>query len=87
MVSIGITFALFCVIIVLSLIKPYLSAGRQFTRNLGYYTIDENINSDDVITHERIEDPELEPLINHAPKPATVASSAIYTATVTEVST
>ena len=64
-ISIGITFAQFCVIVVLSLIKPYLSAGWRCRRNQGYDVINEN--TDDDITHERIEDPGLEPLINYAP--------------------
>ena len=49
-VSIGITFAQFCVIIVLSLIKPCLRAGWRCRRNQGYDVINGNI--DDDITHE-----------------------------------
>ena len=77
MVSIGITFAQFCVIIVWSLIKPYLSAGWRARWNQGHDLIDENIDYD--IAHERIEDPELEPLINFTPRPITMPASAKYT--------
>jgi hypothetical protein len=38
-----------------------------------------NENIDDDIAHERIEDPELEPLINFTPRPITMAASAKYT--------
>ena len=62
MVSIGLTFAQFCVIVVWSLIKPCLSAGWRCRRNQGHGIID-----DDDIAHERIEDPELKPLINGTP--------------------
>ena len=73
-VSIGITFAQFCVIVVLSLIKACLGAVTGWCRrNQGYDVINENV--DDDITHERIEDPELEPLINYTPQPFTVAAS------------
>ena len=78
MVSIGITFAQFCVIVVWSLIKPCLSAGWRCRRNQGHDVIDEIINDND-ITHERIEDPELEPLINDTPRPITMPASAKYT--------
>ena len=78
MVSIGITFAQFCVIVVWSLIKPRLSAGRRCRRNQGHDVIDEIINDDDIV-HERIEDPELEPLINDTPRPITMPASAKYT--------
>ena len=74
MVSIGITFTQFCVIVVWSLIKLYLSAGWRCRRNQGHDVID-----DDDITHERIEDPELEPLINDTPHPITMPASAKYT--------
>ena len=63
-VSIGITFAQFCTIVVLSLIKPCLTAHQRCRRNQGYDVTDDD--NDDDITHERIEDPELEPLINNA---------------------
>ena len=63
-VSIGITFAQFCVIVVWSLIKPYFSAGWRCRQKQTDDVIDEN--SDDDIAHERIEDPELESLITHA---------------------
>ena len=78
MVSISITFAQFCVIIVLSLIKPCLSAGWRCRRNQGHDVIEENIDHDD-IAHERIEDPELEPLINYTSRPFTMSASAKYT--------
>ena len=58
-VSIGITSAQFCIIVVLNLIKP---AGWRCRENQGYDVINENIDND--IAHERIEDPELEPLNN-----------------------
>ena len=77
-VSIGITFAQFCVIVGWSLIKPYLSAGWRCRRNQGHDVIDEVINDDD-IAHERIEDPELEPLINVTPRTITMPASAKYT--------
>ena len=73
-VSIGITFAQFCVIVVLSLIKPCLSAGWRCRRNQGYDVINETI--DDDITHEQIEDPELKPLINYISRSDTMAASA-----------
>ena len=74
MVSIGITFAQFCVIVVWSLIKPCLSAaGWRCRRNQG----DDVFNDD--ITHERIKDPEFEPLINYTPQPVTMSASAKYT--------
>ena len=76
MVSIGITFAQFCVIVVWNLIKPYLSDGWRYRRNQGHDVIDDDI---DDITHERIEDPELEPLINDTPRPITMPASAKYT--------
>ena len=63
--SIGITFAQFCVIVVWSLVKLCLSAGWRCRRNNGYDVIDENIDND--IVHERIEDPEIQPLINYIP--------------------
>ena len=75
-VSIGITFGQFCVIIVLSLIKPCLvclSTGWRCRPSQGYDVIDDDI------TYERIEDPELEPLMNYVPRPVTMAASAKYT--------
>ena len=74
MVSIGITFVQFCVIVVWSLIKPCLSAGWRCRQYQGHDVID-----DDDIAHERIEDPELEPLINDTPRPITMPASAKYT--------
>ena len=74
-VSIGISFAQFCVIVVLSLIMPYIWKCSQ---NQHYDVIDENIEDD--ITHERIEDPELKPLLNnYAPRPNSMTDSAKYT--------
>ena len=64
-VSIGITFIQFCVIVVWSLIKLCLSAGWRCRRNQGFDVINENI--DDDTAHKRIDDPELEPLINYTP--------------------
>ena len=81
-VSIGITFAQFCVIVVWSLIKPCFSTGWRFRWNQGYDVINENI--DDDIAHEWIEDPELKLLINYAPWLVTMAASAKYTAAATK---
>ena len=63
-VSLGLAFAQFCVIVVWSLIKPCFSAGWRYRQKQPYDVIGENI--DDDITHERIEDPELKPLITLA---------------------
>ena len=76
MVSIGITFAQFYVIVVWSLIKPCLSAGWRCRRDR--YQGHDVINDDD-IAHEQIEDPELEPLINDTPRPITMSASTKYT--------
>ena len=79
MVSTGITFAQFCIIVVWSLIKLRLSAGWRCGRNKSNDVIDEVIDVDDIAhvhTHERIEDPELEPLINDTPRPITIPASA-----------
>ena len=78
-VSIGITFTQFCVIVVLSFIKACLSASwiQRCRRYQSDDIINEDIDND--ITHERIEDPELEPLIKYAPQPITMAASAKYT--------
>ena len=64
-VSIGITFAQFCVIVVCSLFPQCFRAGLKYCRHSKVYhdTITENI--DDNIAHERIEDPELESLISY----------------------
>ena len=48
-VSIGVTFAQFCVTVVWSLIKPCLGAGWKCRQNQGY-----DVVTDDDITHERI---------------------------------
>ena len=61
LVSLGFAFAQFCVIVMWSLIKPCFSAGWRCRQKQTY---DENINND--VTHKRIDDPELEPLITHA---------------------
>ena len=60
-----------------SLIKLYLSVGWRCKRNQGQGVINEIIDDDD-IAHERIEDPELEPLIDDTPRPITM-SAAKYT--------
>ena len=61
-----------------SLIKPFLSAGWRCRQNHGHDVIDEIIDDDDIV-HERIEDPELEPLIDDTPRPITMPTSAKYT--------
>ena len=66
-VSIGIVFAQFCIIIILSLIKPCRSISWRCRHKCNSEIIDEN--SDESFTHERIEDPELESLINYASPP------------------
>jgi hypothetical protein len=76
-VSIGITFAQFCIIVVWSLIKHCLGADWWCRRNQDHDVINEIINDD--IAHERIEDPELEPLVNFTPRSITMAASAKYT--------
>ena len=76
MVSIGITFAQFCVILVWSLVKPCLRIGWRCRLNQGNDVIDEIIDDDDIIAHERTEDPELELLINDTPRPITRPASA-----------
>ena len=60
-VSIGIAFAEFCVTVLWSLIKPFSSAVWKCRQRQSYDVFNQDV--DDVITHERIEDPELEPLI------------------------
>ena len=64
-VSIGITFAQFCVIVLCSLFPQCFRAGLKYCRHSKAYhdSITENI--DDNIAHERIEDPELESLISY----------------------
>ena len=74
MVSIGINFTQFCVIVVWSLIRPCLSAGWRCRRNQGHDVID-----DDDIAHEQIEDLELEPLIIDTAQPITTSASVKYT--------
>jgi hypothetical protein len=54
------------------------AARRQ--QNQGHDVTDE----DDDITHKRIEDPELEQLINYTPQPITIAASAKYTTVATK---
>ena len=84
-VSIGITFTQFCIILVWGLIKPCHSACASWRRgqNQRYDVVDENTEDD--ITHERIEDSELEPLISCASQPVIMPASAKYTVTVTKV--
>ena len=60
-VSIGITVAQFCIIVVLSLIKAFLSAHWRCRQNQGYDNIIDDNNN---IAHERIEDPEPDPLFH-----------------------
>jgi hypothetical protein len=72
-VSIGITFTQFCVVIVWSLIKLCLGGGWSCRRKQGHDVIDEDVDDND-IAHERIEDPELEPLINCPPRPIATAT-------------
>ena len=77
LISIGIAFAQFCIIIVLSLIKSCYSAGRRCTQKQPCDKIDNIIkNIEDDIIHERIEDPELEPLMSNAR--SNYASKATY---------
>ena len=59
----SITFAQFCFIVMLSLIKSCPYTDWRCRQNQGSDVINKNI--DDDITHERIEDPELESLINY----------------------
>ena len=75
MVSTGITFAQFCIIVVWSLIKSCLSAGWRWGQNKSNDVIDKIIDDSD-IAHERSEDPELEPLINDSPQPIIILASA-----------
>ena len=63
----------------LSSIKPCISA--RWRRNQGCDFISENIDED--IARKRIQDPELEPLINNATRLVTMAVSAKYYATAT----
>ena len=85
-VSVGINFAQFCVIVVSNLIKPCINAGWRCRQNQSSYDIIDELTREE-IAHERIEDPELESLIKYAPRPVTITASAKYTATVTKVST
>ena len=78
MVSIGITFAQFCIIVVWNLIKPYLSASWRCRQNQSHDVFNEVIDDND-IAYERIEDPELEPLINFTSQTITMPASAKYT--------
>ena len=57
-VSMGITFALFCIIVVLSVTKPCFSAGWRCKWNqLDYDAIDgDSMQPDDDFIHERIKD-------------------------------
>ena len=60
-ISIGIAFTQFWIIVLWNLIKPCISAGRKCKQT------NDAINQEiyDNITHEPIEDPELEPFITH----------------------
>ena len=58
-ISIGIILAKFCVYVVWSLIRPCLGTIRGY-RQIVKQTSE---NIDDVVIHERIDDPELKPLI------------------------
>ena len=60
--SIGFVFVQFCIVVVWSLIKPCLSASAGW-RCSWKQTYDDINSTEDDIAHERIEDPELEPLI------------------------
>ena len=71
-VSLGFAFAQFCVIVVWSLIEPCFSAGWRCRQK------QTNDIIDDDITHERIEDPELKPLITHARSNTYYAPKATY---------
>ena len=65
------------------MIKLCLSIGQRCKRNQGYDVTDDNNANDDDIAHERIEDPEIEPLINYAPQPASMLLLYKYTETAT----
>ena len=67
----------FCSILCHYCVEIDQALPQCWLRNQGHDAIDENI--DDDITHERIEDPELEPLINYTPRPITMAASVKYT--------
>ena len=64
-VSVGFAFAQFCGIVVWSSIKPCFSAGWRCRPQQNENIINEDTSDNSIITHERIEDPELEPLIAH----------------------
>ena len=81
-VSIGITITQVCIVIVLTWIKPYLGTGWRYGQSQRCNDINKIINDDDVI-HERIEDPQLEPSINHTPQPVTMTALAKYTTAAT----
>ena len=55
-------------------------SSEVYRQNQSYDIIDDD---DDDITHEQIEDPEIGPLINYAPRPVTMSTSAKYTKTAT----
>ena len=76
LVSIGIAFVQFCVIVVWSVVKPCFRAGWRCRQKQAYDVINENIDNIDDITHERIEDPELAPLITYTK--SNCASQATY---------
>ena len=69
-VSIGIAFTQFCIVVILNLIKHFCwrCKPKRDHDNI-------NVSSNDSITHERMEDPELESLMNCASPPDTKAAS------------
>ena len=76
-VSVGITLAQVCIIIVLSYSEHCFKFSTGWRCRRSHNVINRII--DDDIAHERIEDPELEPLIDHAPQPVAMTASAEYT--------
>ena len=71
-ISIGIAFAKFCVLVAWNLIRPCFSVVRRCKEK---QIIDENI---DDISHERVDDPELKPLITFTKRNADSAPKATY---------
>ena len=83
-VSAGITFAQVCIIIVLNFGKHCLKFSTDWRCRRSHNAINKIINDD--IVHECIKDPELEPLIDHAPQPVAMTASVEYTTSATKVS-
>ena len=83
-VSAGITFAQVCIIIVLSFGEHCFKSSTGWMCRRSHNAINKII--DDDIVHERIKDPELEPLIDHAPQSVAMTASAEYTTSATKVS-